>query len=184
MKSSGPVEPITLVPMGAARLRISAFPVIGEGPDAHQWEAPPRPLPYEASASHCFELRHRPRPEGPDRAPQLGRSRASPASPGGPIKGTTEWVQYDFDGPIELSGVSVYWFDDTEHGGGCALPESIAVLARRGGEWVPVTPAAAGPIAADRFNVIRFPNVSTDALRLEVRLRPGRSAGILEWRIE
>jgi DUF1680 family protein len=35
--SSEPIEEIELIPMGAARLRISAFPVIGEGPDAESW---------------------------------------------------------------------------------------------------------------------------------------------------
>ncbi|MBN1508241.1 MAG: glycoside hydrolase family 127 protein [Sedimentisphaerales bacterium] len=37
IKSDEPVEAVTLIPMGAARLRISAFPWIGEGPDAREW---------------------------------------------------------------------------------------------------------------------------------------------------
>ena len=53
VKSREPNEKITLIPMGAARLRITAFPVIGDGPDAHVWNDPPRPL-YKATASHCF----------------------------------------------------------------------------------------------------------------------------------
>lgn len=36
--SDQPVEEIELVPMGAARLRISAFPVIGEGENAIRWK--------------------------------------------------------------------------------------------------------------------------------------------------
>jgi DUF1680 family protein len=36
-----PVEDITLIPMGAARLRISAFPVADESPEAHEWITPP-----------------------------------------------------------------------------------------------------------------------------------------------
>lgn len=40
VRSDEPVESITLIPMGAARLRISAFPVIGEGADARRWTAP------------------------------------------------------------------------------------------------------------------------------------------------
>ncbi|MCX6996345.1 MAG: glycoside hydrolase family 127 protein [Kiritimatiellaeota bacterium] len=32
-----PLETVTLIPMGSARLRISAFPVAGTGPDAHLW---------------------------------------------------------------------------------------------------------------------------------------------------
>lgn len=39
VKTSTPAEPVTLVPMGAARLRIAAFPVVGDGPSAHQWVA-------------------------------------------------------------------------------------------------------------------------------------------------
>ena len=39
VKSDEPTQTITLIPMGAGRLRISAFPVIGEGPDAHEWVA-------------------------------------------------------------------------------------------------------------------------------------------------
>lgn len=35
--SSQPEVEVELIPMGAARLRISAFPVIGTGPDAHHW---------------------------------------------------------------------------------------------------------------------------------------------------
>ncbi len=37
VRSTEQDEEIRLVPMGAARLRISAFPVIGEGPDARAW---------------------------------------------------------------------------------------------------------------------------------------------------
>lgn len=40
-KSTEPVETISLIPMGAARLRISSFPTIGSGPGAHEWQTPP-----------------------------------------------------------------------------------------------------------------------------------------------
>ncbi len=39
--SDQPTETVTLIPMGAARLRISALPVIGTGPNAREWSAPP-----------------------------------------------------------------------------------------------------------------------------------------------
>jgi hypothetical protein len=35
------VETVTLIPMGCARLRISAFPTIGDGPDAKTWVTTP-----------------------------------------------------------------------------------------------------------------------------------------------
>ncbi|HWD21209.1 MAG TPA: beta-L-arabinofuranosidase domain-containing protein [Verrucomicrobiae bacterium] len=37
--SAAKVETVTLIPMGAARLRISSFPVIGDAPAAHPWTA-------------------------------------------------------------------------------------------------------------------------------------------------
>jgi hypothetical protein len=39
VKSSEPSETVTLIPMGAARLRVSMFPVIGSGADAKEWRA-------------------------------------------------------------------------------------------------------------------------------------------------
>ena len=39
VKSDQPAETVTLIPMGAARLRISTFPVIGEGKDTYEWKA-------------------------------------------------------------------------------------------------------------------------------------------------
>ncbi|MCV6606045.1 MAG: hypothetical protein OIF34_12130, partial [Porticoccaceae bacterium] len=44
VKSSEPEETVELVPMGAARLRISTFPVIGEGDDAINWNTGYVPL--------------------------------------------------------------------------------------------------------------------------------------------
>src|SRR5437899_11800660 len=37
VKSEKRTERVTLIPMGAARLRISAFPVIGSDSRAHEW---------------------------------------------------------------------------------------------------------------------------------------------------
>ena len=37
VRSSQKTETVELIPMGAARLRISSFPVIGEGENAHEW---------------------------------------------------------------------------------------------------------------------------------------------------
>lgn len=37
VRSDAPVETVELIPMGAARLRVSAFPVIGEGAQAREW---------------------------------------------------------------------------------------------------------------------------------------------------
>ena len=79
VESKEPVETITLIPMGAARLRIAAFPTIGDGPEAHIWTAPPK-LPL---ASHCFENDTTARPERRHPAQQIRATSPSRDSPGG-----------------------------------------------------------------------------------------------------
>src|SRR5882757_7977563 len=183
-RSQQPEEPVTLIPMGAARLRISAFPTIGTGADAHPWVTPaiPKKPPYQTSASHVF---------AGDTVEALGDALVPTASNDQSIprftwwdhRGTTEWVQYDFPQPKEISAVEVYWFDDTGTGQ-CRLPKSWRLLYQDGGEWKPVPGTAAAAATADQFNSISFPPVKTPALRIEAALQPGFSGGILEWRVK
>lgn len=53
-------------------------------------------------------------------------------------KGTTEWVQYDFDAPQQVSSSAVYWWDDRPARGGCAVPVSWRLLYQDNGQWKPV----------------------------------------------
>ena len=100
-----------------------------------------------------------------------------------PRKGTTEWVQYDFGAPCEVSRVEVYWFDDTGVGE-CRIPASWRLLYHDGGEWRPVCTTGAYRVEKDRFNTVVFETVHTDALRIEVDLQEGFSTGIHEWKVE
>lgn len=101
-----------------------------------------------------------------------------------PHKDRTEWVQYDFKTPSRVSRAAVYWFDDTASGGGCGLPESWRILYRKEGNWVPVENPDGYGVEKDRFNHVTFTPVTTEALRLEVRLRKDASAGVMEWTVE
>ena len=183
VKSGERAEEITLIPMGAARLRLSAFPVIGEGPDAREWVVPPEALPVSVTTSHCYEG-DSVRAVVDGRLPTSSNDRLCPRLTWWNHKGTTEWVEWTFDAPKKVSVARVYWFDDQPSAGLCRVPASWTLKYKKGKEWVPVTGATAYGVEKDTFNEVRFDGVETTALRLEVKLREGVSGGILEWQAE
>jgi hypothetical protein len=140
-RSEEPEETVTLIPMGAARLRITAFPTIGSGPDAHDWAARPE---VTASASHLFAndtLDALNDGELPARSSDETIPRCTWWDHKGTRKSTdntTEWVQYDFAKPRTLKVSEVYWYDDEPRKGGCRAPASWRLLYRSGNEWAPV----------------------------------------------
>jgi hypothetical protein len=99
-----------------------------------------------------------------------------------PRKGADAWVEYEFAREATVSTSSVYWFDDTG-AGECRTPESWRILYKDGGQWKPVETADACGVERDKYNKISFQPVTTTGLRLEVKMRPGWSAGIQEWTV-
>ena len=180
VKSDEPLETVTLIPMGCARLRISAFPTIGTAPDAKKWKQPPKTLP--ASASHCW---------GSDTVlalsdkslPNSSNDQSIPRFTWWPRKGSTEWVQYDFDKPQKISSADVYFFDDTG-GGGCRIPKSWKLLYKDDDQWKQVSNAGSYGVEKDKFNKVSFDPVNAESLRIELQLQSDYSAGILEWRTD
>lgn len=177
--SSNPVEKIELVPMGAARLRISAFPWIAK--NGKPWADGPKPLPFKPVASHVF---------GGDTIdalcdgilPTSSGDQSVPRFTWWDHKGTTEWVEYDFDKPTDIKGVDVYWFDDTG-AGECRVPSSWSIQAEVDGLWIPAKVNAAPTCFLDAFNRVNFEPIKATKIRLNVLLQRNYSAGILEWRI-
>lgn len=101
-----------------------------------------------------------------------------------PHKGTAEWMAYEFETPVRLGSVAVSWFDDTGRGE-CRLPTSWRVLYRNAqGSWEPVKNS--DPYAIRKTDPVKvaFEPVTTQALKLEVQLPPGFSAGLYEWQVE
>ncbi len=179
IRSTEPVELVTLIPMGAARLRITSFPVIGKGKEAHDW---PTTLP--AAASHVWQG------DTLDAlsdglSPANSHDESIPRFTWWDHKGSEEWTAYSFPTSRKISSSAVYWFDDQPNSGSCRVPASWSLAYKDGNEWKPITPITGKySLAIDRFNRVKFEEIETTQLRLSVKLRPGFSAGILEWRVD
>jgi len=100
-----------------------------------------------------------------------------------PEKGKTEWLEYTFPRAATVSGVQVYWFDDTGRGE-VRVPASWRVLYKDGEEWKPVQNQQPYGVDRDRYNKVGFTPVTTAALRLEITMQPGWSAGVNEWKVD
>jgi len=172
--SAEPAETVTLIPMGAASLRISAFPVIGDG--GWDWQ-----LPAVPSASWCWSS------DTVDAlnsgyVPSSSYDQSHPRFTWWDHTGTAEWAQYTWASPVTASAVSVYWYDDTGHGS-CRVPASWHVEYLDGSTWQPVSGASGYGTAVNAFNRATFTAVTTTALRVVVQLAAGVSGGILQWTV-
>ena len=94
-----------------------------------------------------------------------------------------EWIDMTFAKPATVSESQIYWFDDAP-GGGVRVPASWKLLYKDGEQWKPVETVDPLGVAKDAWNKVTFKPVSTSALRLEIVLQPGVSAGLQEWRVK
>ena len=101
----------------------------------------------------------------------------------GPQCSKGEWIQMAFAKPSSVSQAELYWFDD-QPGGGVRVPASWRLLYKDGDQWKPVETSDTLGVAKDAWNKVTFKPVTTSALRLEVMLQPGASAGLQEWRVK
>ncbi|SFY51044.1 beta-L-arabinofuranosidase domain-containing protein [Streptomyces sp. F-1] len=175
-RTTEPVEHLTLVPAAAARLRITSFPTASAAGKALPWAAvtasfsgvdSPQALLMNAVAE-----------------PSSSYDQTIPRFTWWDHTGTEEWIQYSYAEPVRVNAVSVYWYDDSGHGA-CRVPESWRLeYLSTDGRWHPVDGATGYGVAADRFNQLSFPTLTTTALRITARLRAGFSGGVLAWRTQ
>jgi hypothetical protein len=147
--------------------------------------ARPQPLPTLASKAKVVSspAGHNPRAVNDQSEPRSSRDGTDSFFHWWPEKGSTEWVEYQFESPNTVSGVEVYWLDDTGSGE-CRRPASWRVLYKEGDAWKPVEATGPYETEKDRYNTVGFKPVTTSALRLEVTLQPQWSAGIQEWKLK
>ncbi len=176
-----PAESIQLIPMGAARLRISAFPTIGTGPDAHEWKPPAGPSLNTASATYDNDTIAA---IDDGILPARSHDESIPRFTWWPKRGTSEWIIYRTAKLRVVGETSVYWYDDTG-AGDCRPPASWTLLYKDGDTFKPVklTGGSAYGTKLDGFNKVTFEPVKTDQFKLQAQFQPNESAGILEWQV-
>ncbi len=101
-----------------------------------------------------------------------------------PVQGSAmEWVELTFAKPSTVSTSEIYWFDDTGRGG-VRVPASWRLLYKSGDQWLPVEARGAYGVARNAWNAVNFNPVTTPALRIEVTMQQGFSAGLQEWKVK
>ena len=81
--------------------------------------------------------------------------------------GMQEWVQYDFDQPVEIYSTQFFAMG----GGNFGLPEALRVLVRENGSWREVSGRQGAFDQLDCWNSISFTPATTDGLRVEFRMK-------------
>jgi DUF1680 family protein len=97
-----------------------------------------------------------------------------------PHKGGTEWIQYTFDEPIRISGMSVYFFDDTGRGE-CRVPAKWHAEAWAEEKWRRIDANYGAEL--DKWNSVSFEPIRSTAFRLVLQMADGWSAGVHEWKL-
>jgi beta-xylosidase len=110
--------------------------------------------------------------------PTSSADRSHPVYGNWPQQGT-QWVQYDWTGPVTLKQADVYWFDDNQ---GIDLPASCQLQYWTGSAWATPPGATSCGVAANTYNTVTFIPVTTTRLRLNITSRSGLSTGVLELR--
>lgn len=118
-------------------------------------------------------------------APKRSEDPNAPRMTFRPRAGTSEWLQIDFDEPVKVAGVRVFWVaDDMEYG--CSTPRSWRLFWRDEDRWVRCVLKEGSFFwnTANRFCEVGLETIRTRSLRMELQLRPDRSAGLFEWEIQ
>lgn len=82
-------------------------------------------------------------------------------------RGAQEWVQYDFLQAVDISSVQLFLVRLDKRN---IFPESVSVRYRDGGAWKEVADAKGILDKFDKWNSITFKPVTTDGLKIELRL--------------
>jgi Beta-L-arabinofuranosidase, GH127 catalytic domain/Beta-L-arabinofuranosidase, GH127 middle domain/Concanavalin A-like lectin/glucanases superfamily len=188
--STEPDQSISMIPMGAARLRVSMLPVIATSSEkGHCW-VPPAKMIARVFTSWT-QWPWVPRSVMYSTEPASSRDQYVPAFTWQGQPGSNAWIEYIFPKPVEITSSSVYWFSDQGRknapypdSGNYRQPASWSLQYNQGDGWKTITPMdSTYGTALNRYNRVAFKPLTVMSLRLAVNFRDGHPAGLYRWKL-
>jgi hypothetical protein len=179
VKVATKTETVSMIPMGAARLRMSALPVIGDGPDARPW--PKYQEPVSSWSEDVGILKTITDPSDPKSSRGDGKCFLMYGST---LGGSKQWIIMPFEKARTISKSRTYWMDEQYPNGGVRVPASIALFYKDGDVWKPMRNPAGLDCKMDQYNDATFDPVTTTAIKMEMQFQPTRCGGLFRWRVE
>ena len=162
-----------LVPALALAVAASESPARGGEPDN---------LAIAAKVSTSFVSGHETLTAVQDGAAPRSSGDTSHGAYGNWPKRGVQWIQYSWTRPVNINGVSVYWYDDNR---GVRVPKAARLLRWERQAWVEIKSRDGRGLLLNKnaFNTLAFEPVTTDKLRLELTGKGELSTGVIEWTV-
>lgn len=188
--STEPDRTVSLIPMGAARLRVSMLPVITTNPKKGHYWVPPAQEIARVQVSHV-QWPWVPEAVTFSSEPASSRDQYVPAFTWQGQPGDTAWIEYVFPKPVQITSSAVYWFADKGRtnapypaAGDYRRPESWSLQYTQGKDWHDITPVHSDyGTALNQYNHVKLKPLTVDSLRLIVHFRHGHPAGLYRWKV-
>jgi len=179
IKSDEPRETVTMIPMGCGRLRLSALPLIGEGPNAKPWVKCGEPISsFSEDAGILKSL------TGPGDPRDSRDGSGMFLMYGGSLFGSKQWIRMPFDQPRKVSKARTYWWTEFYENGGVRPPASWSLFYKDGQQWKPVKNAQGYGVELNKYNEVTFDPVETTELKIEIQFQRDRCCGLIRWQVE
>ena len=180
VKSDEPLETITMVPMGCARLRMSELPVVGDGPDAKPWAKATEPISSWSEDAGIIKTLTDPR----DPRNSEDRGVGIFLMYGDALFGSAQWIRMPLGGTKTISHSKTYWWTEHYDSGGVRVPASWRLLYKDGDTWKPVPNPSGYGVEPNQYNEVTFDPVTTTELKIEIQFQRGRCGALTRWRVE